>query len=120
MFRALETRPTLETHHQGAARSISQCRCALGRSAGKKQEFEGKQYVIEELTENRCGPARLPFLALCIAVSMPECPAGCESALQPRFSNSPSRLQLTAGRVRCCASDAAARMSPCLSQLQGD
>ncbi len=25
------------------------------RSAGKKQEFEGVSYTIEELTENRCG-----------------------------------------------------------------
>ena len=26
------------------------------RSAGKKQEFDGETYTIEELTENRCGP----------------------------------------------------------------
>lgn len=29
------------------------------RSAGKKQEFEGEEYTIEELTENRCAALTL-------------------------------------------------------------
>lgn len=32
-------------------------RLSRDRSAGKKQEFEGVSYTIEELTENRCGSA---------------------------------------------------------------
>lgn len=72
--------------------------CVLRRSAGKKQEFEGEEYTIEELTENRWAAGQQhrgvlgPGVAAAPAVNKQLCVSSYQANTDRRLLGAPAAV----------------------------